>query len=174
MPQVQIAPLASDLDVCLVDPPRLADRPGNPPPAFLDIRCVALHPTHNGRMGDRQATLGHHLHQVAQTELESKIPAHAQDDHFAVEVTTLEKLRYRLQVAHRLPQPVQHDSVADPTAPFAPEPQRRFMLPGQNTYWYLDLKPDQMVRDGHRFTRRALLPWVPRRCFGEDDLYTVK
>jgi hypothetical protein len=51
---------------------------------------------------------------------------------------------------------------------------RAAALPGQNTYWYLDLKPDQMVRDGHRFTRRALLPWGPKRCFAEDDLYTVK
>src|ERR1700738_1525019 len=99
MPQVQIAPLASDLDVCLVDPPRLADRPGNPSPAFLQLRCVALPPTHDGRMRHRQATLGHHLHQVAQTELESKIPAHAQDDDFAVEVATLEQLGYRLRPA---------------------------------------------------------------------------
>jgi hypothetical protein len=30
--------------------------------------------------------LGHHFHQVAQTEFEPKIPAHAQDDDFAVEV----------------------------------------------------------------------------------------
>src|SRR5882762_8901360 len=98
--------------------PATTGRPGNPSPAFLELRCVALHPTHNGRMRHRQATLGHHLHQVAQTELESKIPAHAQDDDFAVEVATLEQLRYRLQLAHRRPQPVQHDSVADPTAPF--------------------------------------------------------
>jgi len=41
----------------------------------------------------------HHLHQVAQTELEAKIPAHAQDDDFAVEVATFEQLRYRLQLA---------------------------------------------------------------------------
>src|ERR1700738_3203777 len=73
-------------------------------------------------MRHRQAPLGHHLHQVAQTELEAKVPAHAQDDDFAVEVATLEQLRYRLQLAHRRPQPVQRDSVADPTAPFAPEP----------------------------------------------------
>jgi hypothetical protein len=45
---------------------------------------------------DRQAALGHHLHHVAQTQLEPKIPAHAQDDDFAVEVATLEQLRYRL------------------------------------------------------------------------------
>jgi hypothetical protein len=50
-------------------------------------------------MRHRQAMLGHHLHQVAQTELESKIPVNGQDDEFAVEVATLEQLRYRLQLA---------------------------------------------------------------------------
>jgi hypothetical protein len=52
--------------------------------------------------------------------------------------------------------------------------QKRFMLPGQGTYWYLDLKPEQMERNGHKFTRRALLPWGPVSCFAEHDLYTTK
>lgn len=52
--------------------------------------------------------------------------------------------------------------------------QKRFMLPGQGTYWYLDLKPEQMERNGHKFKRRALLPWGPVSCFAEDDLYTIK
>src|SRR5260221_14325317 len=73
-------------------------------------------------MRHRQATLGHHLHQISQTQLESKIPAHAQDDDFPVEVATLEQLLYGLWLAHRRPQPVQHASVADRTALFAPEP----------------------------------------------------
>src|SRR5882724_1220936 len=73
-------------------------------------------------MRHRQAALGHHLHKVAQTELEPKIPANAQDDDFAVEGATLKQYRFCLQLAHRRPQPVQHGSVADPTAPFAPEP----------------------------------------------------
>jgi hypothetical protein len=73
-------------------------------------------------MRHREATLGHHLHQVSQTELEPKIPAHAQDDDFAVEVATLKQLRYGLQLAYRRPQPVQHANVADRTPPFAPEP----------------------------------------------------
>lgn len=51
--------------------------------------------------------------------------------------------------------------------------QKRFMLPGQGTYWYLDLKPEQMVRNGHRFARRHELAWGPRSCFAEDDLYTT-
>jgi hypothetical protein len=53
--------------------------------------------------------------------------------------------------------------------------QRRFMLPGQNTYWYLDLKPEQISRNGKVFGhRRDLLPWGPKKCFAEDDLYTTR
>jgi hypothetical protein len=52
--------------------------------------------------------------------------------------------------------------------------QRRFMLAGQGKYWYLDLKPEQVVQDGHRFTRKDLLHWGPGSCFAEDDLYTTK
>ena len=48
--------------------------------------------------------------------------------------------------------------------------QRRFMLADQSRYWYLDLKPKEVMQDGHRFTRRALLPWGPARCFAENDL----
>jgi hypothetical protein len=42
-------------------------------------------------MRHRQAALGHHLHQISQPQLKSKIPAHAQDDDFPVEVATLEQ-----------------------------------------------------------------------------------
>src|SRR5580692_8286098 len=52
--------------------------------------------------------------------------------------------------------------------------QRRFLLPGQGKYWYLDLKPEQVARNGNKFTRRELLQWGPISCFAEDDLYTVK
>jgi hypothetical protein len=92
------------------------------PAAFLELRGVALHPAHDRRMRHRQAALGHHFHQIAQTELEPKIPAHAQNDDFAVEVATFEQLRHRLQLAHGRPQPSQHANVADRAPPFAPEP----------------------------------------------------
>src|SRR5216684_1677385 len=95
---------------------------GKPSPAFLKLRCVAPHPAHNGRMRHRQAALGHHLHQVSQAQLESKIPAHAQDDDFAVEVATLEQLLQALQLAHCRPSVSSAASIADLIAPLAPEP----------------------------------------------------
>jgi hypothetical protein len=53
--------------------------------------------------------------------------------------------------------------------------QWRFMLPGQNTYWYLDLRPDPILKDGKVIAhRRDLLPWGPRRRFAADDLYTTR
>jgi hypothetical protein len=52
--------------------------------------------------------------------------------------------------------------------------QRRFLPSGQGKYHYLDLKPETVERNGHRFTRRALQHWGPASCFAQDDLYTVK
>jgi hypothetical protein len=52
--------------------------------------------------------------------------------------------------------------------------QRRFMLPGQRKYWYLDLKPDVVENNGHRYTRKSLLHWGPNSCFAEHDLYTTR
>src|SRR6185437_10181197 len=47
---IQITPLASDLDVCLVNTPRLTNCEGISAPALLELRCVALDPSHDGRM----------------------------------------------------------------------------------------------------------------------------
>ena len=52
--------------------------------------------------------------------------------------------------------------------------QRRFMLADQGKYSYLDLKPDPMEKDGHKYTRTALRNLGPPSCFAEDDLYTTK
>jgi hypothetical protein len=52
--------------------------------------------------------------------------------------------------------------------------QRRFLLPGQDRYFRLDLKPD-VVRSGNaRFIRRDVHEWAPDRIFAEDDLYTSR
>lgn len=52
--------------------------------------------------------------------------------------------------------------------------QRRFMLPGQGKYWYIDLKPESIERDGHKYVRSARRNLGPPSCFAEDDLYTTK
>jgi hypothetical protein len=52
--------------------------------------------------------------------------------------------------------------------------QRRFLLPGQSSYHYLDLNPDTVVRDGISHRRNDLLHWSPARFFYKDDLYTLR
>ena len=52
--------------------------------------------------------------------------------------------------------------------------QRRFLLPGQSRYHYLDLNPDTVVRDGISYRRNDRLHWGPARCFYKDDLYTLR
>src|ERR1039458_5444356 len=52
--------------------------------------------------------------------------------------------------------------------------QRRFMLPGQDRYFHLDLKADVVNSGKVKYTRRDLHEWSPDRIFAEDDLYTTK
>jgi hypothetical protein len=52
--------------------------------------------------------------------------------------------------------------------------QRRFMLPEQDRYFRLDLKPDIVNNGKARHTRRALHEWSPNRIFAENDLYTTQ
>ena len=50
---IEIAPLASDPDVCLVNTPRPTNWKGISAPALLKLRCVVLDPSHDGRMCQR-------------------------------------------------------------------------------------------------------------------------
>jgi len=52
--------------------------------------------------------------------------------------------------------------------------QRRFLLPGQSRYHYLDMDPDTIVREGISYRRNDRLHWSPARCFYKDDLYTLR
>ncbi|CAB3810168.1 hypothetical protein LMG28688_07166 [Paraburkholderia caffeinitolerans] len=71
-------------------------------PAFDELRRVALHPTQDRRVGQRQAAFGHDLDKIAQTELVAQIPAYAKDDDFAVEMTAVEQPLQIFQLAHWL------------------------------------------------------------------------
>ncbi|MBN9507916.1 MAG: DUF4238 domain-containing protein [Alphaproteobacteria bacterium] len=52
--------------------------------------------------------------------------------------------------------------------------QKRFMRPRQGMYQYLDLRPEVVLCNGHRHTRRELRQLGPVSCFAQDDLYTTK
>jgi hypothetical protein len=51
--------------------------------------------------------------------------------------------------------------------------QKRFLPSGLNKFWYLDLAPATISRNGHNWVRRNLLNWGPSRCFAQNDLYTI-
>jgi len=52
--------------------------------------------------------------------------------------------------------------------------QRRFMLPDQDRYFRLDLKPESITSGKVKYTRRDLHQWSPDKIFAEDNLYTTK
>jgi hypothetical protein len=53
--------------------------------------------------------------------------------------------------------------------------QRRFLAPGHEKLWYLDLKPERVVIDRRRsFTRQALRRMYPAECFWLKDLYILR
>jgi hypothetical protein len=53
--------------------------------------------------------------------------------------------------------------------------QRRFLPPGVDHFYYLDMNPDTVrIAPGRSYTRKALLRWGPAKCFYQDDLYTLK
>lgn len=50
--------------------------------------------------------------------------------------------------------------------------QERF-LSGKHHFKLLDLNPEEIVSNGHKYTRRNILNWSPKKCFVQDDLYTT-
>lgn len=54
--------------------------------------------------------------------------------------------------------------------------QCRFIPPAhkEKKFYYLDLKPETKVSNGHRYTRKNIMRWGPPRCFCADDLYTTR
>ena len=53
-------------------------------------------PTVDGRVIDKDAALGHHLLQIPETEIVSKVPPDAEQDHRPIKMPTLEHATLRL------------------------------------------------------------------------------
>lgn len=49
----------------------------------------------------------------------------------------------------------------------------RFMLPDQDRYFRLDLRPEVVTRGKVKYTRHDVHEWSPERIFAQDDLYTT-
>jgi hypothetical protein len=50
-----------------------------------------LNPTHDRRVRQGESTFGHHLHEITKAEFVPQIPAHAEDDYFAIEMAAFEE-----------------------------------------------------------------------------------
>lgn len=52
--------------------------------------------------------------------------------------------------------------------------QKRFILPGENKLYYLDLNPDKkQIPNGDIAIMKSVFRWVPKQCFYKNDLYTT-
>jgi hypothetical protein len=52
--------------------------------------------------------------------------------------------------------------------------QRRFLLPRQTNYFYLDKSPDVHTSNGYTWKSKEIQNWGVRKCFAQDDLYTTR
>src|SRR6266436_5102805 len=97
---IEVHPLTTNLDISLIYAPGVADRPRITAPALLKFRDIPLHPPQNGRMGQGDAALGHHLDEIAGAELKRQIPHDAQDDDFLIKVPPFEEILCRGRFRH--------------------------------------------------------------------------
>src|SRR6202162_5950232 len=62
---VQIVPFALDRDVRLVNAPGTTNRAGKSIPALLKFRNIPNHPSHDRRVRNDHAALGHHRNEIS-------------------------------------------------------------------------------------------------------------
>src|SRR5580704_11611090 len=60
--------------------------------AFVQLRCIGLHPAPNATGVHLDATFGHQFGDVLVGERIPEIPAHAQNDHFSRELAPFERI----------------------------------------------------------------------------------
>ncbi|TCK94568.1 hypothetical protein B0G74_1130 [Paraburkholderia sp. BL9I2N2] len=98
---IKIDQLAAQLEVSLVDTPRLPCGPAKAVRPFYELRRKAPHPAQDRRVRQRQTPFRHHLDQFAQARLVAQVPANTQNDHVAVKVTACDQFVKALQLANR-------------------------------------------------------------------------
>jgi hypothetical protein len=91
---IEIDPLAFNFDVGLIHTPGVADWPCAMISALFKFRNVTLDPPKNGRMGQPDSALRHHLDQVAGAEFKGQVPPHAQHDDLLVKIHPVGFLSY--------------------------------------------------------------------------------
>ncbi len=98
---VEIGPASFDFDVGFVDTSGAPREAGEAVPALFEFGDIAMDPTHDRRVRQREPAFSHHLDKIAKAEVVSQIPAHTEDDDLPVEMAAFEKL-VRAQHASQL------------------------------------------------------------------------
>src|SRR5262249_40535234 len=89
---IEIRPSSFNLYICLVTAPGPVDWARIPAPTLFKFRNIALYPAQNRGMRQGNASLGHDLDQIPGTQLETQVPPHAEDNDFAIEVSSFEQI----------------------------------------------------------------------------------
>src|SRR5204863_3274110 len=87
-------------NVSFVHPPGAADSTSVALPALLEFRQVALDPTQDGRVSERNASIRHHDHQISEAQFETCVPANAKNDDLPVEMPSAEQCFDRNKPTH--------------------------------------------------------------------------
>lgn len=61
---IKVDPFAADFQASFIDAPRRSRRRAETVPALDELRCVTPHPAQDRRVGQQQATPGHHLDKI--------------------------------------------------------------------------------------------------------------
>src|SRR6202023_664257 len=77
---VQIVPFALDRDVRLVNTPGATDRAGKAIPALLKFRNISNQPSHDRRVRNADAALGHHRNEISIAQAIADVPGHADNN----------------------------------------------------------------------------------------------
>src|SRR4051812_33584544 len=93
-------PIAFDVDERLIHPPRGTYGTGEAVPTLFELGDVALNPTADRARGHLDATLEHHLCEIAVGQLVGNVPADAQQNGFVGKVALPEE-RMALSTSHR-------------------------------------------------------------------------
>src|SRR5258708_30458081 len=90
-PPIEIGPSSFDFDVGFVDAPGPTNRASEAVPALFEFRDIALDPTHDRGVRQREPAFGHHLDEVSKPQFVPQIPPHTENDDLPVEMTAFEK-----------------------------------------------------------------------------------
>lgn len=80
---IKVGSFPLDLDIGLINTPRLASPFQMWSDLFVDLRSVLMHPSHNGGMRQIKTSFLHHFNQISVAQAVTAIPSYIQKDDLA-------------------------------------------------------------------------------------------